>query len=342
MNEVLGRILVPMLDGLGESGVDIAAARACLKASDDQLRGPTFRVPWDDYVACMEALERSCGGPDGMRQAFHEAQPKIFAAHFPALRHVLAPRDLFRLLVVMMNFIYLAPRFTDTELPDGRLRIMIEVPEPYRPTTAIFQACAGGMPSTTGVIGLPDCEVESDISPRLGIFTIRLPESRTLGARLRRAASGLLIHSALREVEHTWTETRSRLAELESANANLADLTRRLEEEMQHRERVEAALRAALDIGRDAPAPGAPGGAGAGVRDFERRLEKLAEAWKLTPRQVEVVALVARGLPNKEIAYRLECALHTVELHVSEVLRKSRAASRSALTAALWADPESR
>ena len=53
----------------------------------------------------------------------------------------------------------------------------------------------------------------------------------------------------------------------------------------------------------------------------------LAEA--LTPREIEVLRLVAAGLGNKEIASRLEISEHTVKFHVASVMGKLGAASRT-------------
>ena len=55
----------------------------------------------------------------------------------------------------------------------------------------------------------------------------------------------------------------------------------------------------------------------------------------LTEREVEVLALVAEGLPNKQIASQLQVAERTVNLHVSNILHKLDAASR--VEAVVWA-----
>jgi len=68
----------------------------------------------------------------------------------------------------------------------------------------------------------------------------------------------------------------------------------------------------------------------------DQRRRRAASAWKLTPRESEVFDLLLRGHTNKEIASALRCAESTVELHVTRVLRKSGASSRTALASQFW------
>jgi DNA-binding NarL/FixJ family response regulator len=57
-----------------------------------------------------------------------------------------------------------------------------------------------------------------------------------------------------------------------------------------------------------------------------------AELENLTPREREVLQLIARGYKYKEIATRLHLSTKTVEAHVSSVLRKLQLSSRAELT----------
>lgn len=62
-------------------------------------------------------------------------------------------------------------------------------------------------------------------------------------------------------------------------------------------------------------------------RARSRELEEFAEA--LTPRESEVLQMLASGLGNKEIAAKLSISEHTVKFHVASILGKLGATSRT-------------
>ena len=90
----------------------------------------------------------------------------------------------------------------------------------------------------------------------------------------------------------------------------------------------------------DAVRAAAGGGALVLDQSISRRLSR---RWRsgpspspaLTPRETEVLGLIARGLPNKQIASQLGLGLRTVESHVSSLLGKLGVTSRT--EAALYA-----
>jgi DNA-binding NarL/FixJ family response regulator len=55
----------------------------------------------------------------------------------------------------------------------------------------------------------------------------------------------------------------------------------------------------------------------------------MSSAEALTPREQEVIQLLAEGLPNKTIADRLHISEHTVKFHVNAILSKLGAQSRT-------------
>ena len=77
----------------------------------------------------------------------------------------------------------------------------------------------------------------------------------------------------------------------------------------------------------------------------KRRLEKLdvfdaqsAGQKALTPRQLQLIRLVADGLTNKEIAASLNLSQFTVKNHLRRVMRQVEAASRHDAVDALRAN----
>ena len=62
---------------------------------------------------------------------------------------------------------------------------------------------------------------------------------------------------------------------------------------------------------------------------FSEAVPLLAAPEQLTPRELEVLAWVAQGHPNKEIAERLAISQRTVKFHVSSIMGKLGAANRT-------------
>jgi DNA-binding CsgD family transcriptional regulator len=391
MNEVVGRAVIAVADNMRAAGVPTDLAMARIPVSQAALRDPACRVDWGPFTEFLEELEVACGGPEAFERTLMQVQPRLFAEFWPLFRFVLSPRDLFRLIHTLMRALYVPLEISEVDGADGRFVVTMEIKEPHRQCLALFRGSLGGMRTIPEVLGLPRAEVSAHLTPRRAVFTVALPESQTLGARVRRMSSSLLVKVAVAEVERSWLETRRRITELEATNARLTELAEQLEGEVELRSRAEVALRAvvtefagsvcavsadgvvsalddtaraALDregaklAGRVAQAaagtskdpvfttrrlgPGEADGCIVLLRDagsvFAARLERTGRTWRLSPRHVEIVALVVRGMSNKEIAARLGCAAHTVDHHVSEVLRRSAQESRSALVAAFWSD----
>jgi DNA-binding NarL/FixJ family response regulator len=58
----------------------------------------------------------------------------------------------------------------------------------------------------------------------------------------------------------------------------------------------------------------------------------------LSPREREVLELIAGGASNTEIATRLELSIHTAKRHVASILSKLQVHSRAEAAALAW-DP---
>lgn len=67
-----------------------------------------------------------------------------------------------------------------------------------------------------------------------------------------------------------------------------------------------------------------------------KRVTRMAEAWRLTKREAEVLELLVQAYTNKDIGVRLGIADSTVEIHVSRVIHKSKCASRAEVIVAAY------
>jgi DNA-binding NarL/FixJ family response regulator len=63
--------------------------------------------------------------------------------------------------------------------------------------------------------------------------------------------------------------------------------------------------------------------------EVAERLSEYFPQVALTPREVEVLSYVARGLANKEIAHKLGTANGTIKMHVQNILEKLGASDRT-------------
>jgi DNA-binding CsgD family transcriptional regulator len=76
-----------------------------------------------------------------------------------------------------------------------------------------------------------------------------------------------------------------------------------------------------------------------GVDRIDQRCDAAASRWQATPRQREVLKLVARGLANTTIAAALRISERAVELHVTALLDRAGVDGRAALVALVLSAP---
>ena len=67
----------------------------------------------------------------------------------------------------------------------------------------------------------------------------------------------------------------------------------------------------------------------AAITSGSRRASTASPGQQLSPRESEILNLLAAGLGNKEIAWRLKISEHTVKFHVTSIFNKLTASSRA-------------
>jgi DNA-binding NarL/FixJ family response regulator len=100
----------------------------------------------------------------------------------------------------------------------------------------------------------------------------------------------------------------------------------------------------ALEIAGDVRGAYAAYSSMGGIRDAERLRPVACDDQRpndnaLSPRQMEIAALVAEGATNRTIAQRLNISEHTVEHHLSSIFVRLGLRSRAALAARIGTAP---
>ena len=72
------------------------------------------------------------------------------------------------------------------------------------------------------------------------------------------------------------------------------------------------------------------------VRSFQQDSNEKSQVDKLSPREMEVLALVAKGYANKEVADQLNIAYGTVRIHLAHVFEKLHVRCRAEAVAKLF------
>ncbi len=158
--------------------------------------------------------------------------------------------------------------------------------------TSVVASLAQGLHPERGLVVLVPADIVPGRSQRTGAT------SRLVTEMVRDAEAAGLAFSALRRD----APVEEIVAAMTAVNSGLVALDRRLVTDLlAARERV--------------PLPAAE--------------VTVASGEPLTAREIEVLQLLAQGLPNKTIALRLHISEHTAKFHVSSILMKLGAASRT-------------
>lgn len=280
MSEVALSVVKVTVEALEKMGADPIPALRGLRLERSDLSHPLRRVPWNEFVDFVEhaaRLAESHGGLARFGALQHStsglAELKAFAAT------LVSPARLLRYMFAMGGWAYPHLHSQHDELPDGAVRLTLELPAPYRECRRFFELVGASIGYGTTHLGLPPARVEADVHPRGGQYRVISAPVPTLAERIRAAR-----------------------------NATEAIAVERLEQ-------LYAELTAAL----------------------RRSSPPSPSAWRLTERQRQVLELLVQGRPNKEVAAILGCAERTVEVHVTEILRRSGCTSRAQLIATYWA-----
>jgi two-component system, cell cycle sensor histidine kinase and response regulator CckA len=151
--------------------------------------GADGRIEWDAVAELLDRIEQRVGGPAALEL---EGERSNQVAALEPLRRIAgafaSPRLVYRAIVRWFGpqlVPWIGASYED--LPDGRIRVVMEIPEPLRQCAAFLHYTAGAYRSAPRLLGQPDALVEAEITPRRGVYSILPPPDLTLAARARSA-----------------------------------------------------------------------------------------------------------------------------------------------------------
>lgn len=330
----------------------------------DYVRG-SRRADWDPYCDVMERYAERLGGWERMA-AVGDRLPEASASFTRAVGAVLTPRQLYKLFERANQVVWRCVTTRVFDEADGALRVECEIAAPYRPCLPLVSASTGAMRSATRRLDLPPARVDVlELSGRRGAWRVVPPRPRPRLQQLGRAFSATWLSmvgespaDAVALVEEMERERTAAEASRALAAHAMAEVTGAcfvidgtgaiVWSSPRGRALLEADPRLVGRLAQGDPGSGlvlkaVPASPAYRVAvaydadaDHAARLAAATSAWDLTRAQAAVLAELARGCTNKEIAARLEIAEATVEVHVTALFRKSGASTRSALVARFW------
>jgi len=240
MNEVAGRAL----------GLYTRAAERYGIPLEDLFEGTSLtpdaapeQFDWETFCALNRRLARLCED----RVPLEQLGELLFAV--PTMQRVLAavqliasPRMLFWTAHMWATpAAFHALDCAVEEVGANSMQLTATVRAPYSDSPEFFRVTQGIYRALPRLLGLPDAQVSLELRPRAAVYTVDLPPSLTLWARLRRAAMLVLSPRAvLAELRDQNEQLRARFDELAVAHEE-AD---RLRRDAEHaRDVAEAALR---------------------------------------------------------------------------------------------------
>ncbi len=218
--EVAGEALEPFLTLGAEL---LGSEEAFLEGYEHLLERPK-RFSWDDaavlydrmaVVAAGRMTLEACGRRSLKLPKFSGALRAVSVVASPALLYTAG--HAFGIKRTFSNLIS-----EQTLLPNGDIRIEIEIPEPYRVVMGFFRITRGILQAFPRLIGLPEAEVDFQLNGRRGTFLVHPPMSQTLFARIRRALRVAFAgQAALEQLNRQQDELNAQYRRLELAHEEM-------------------------------------------------------------------------------------------------------------------------
>jgi signal transduction histidine kinase/CheY-like chemotaxis protein len=263
MKEVSCRHFPYWFEVMKSCGGKVEDAIARIPYPLEYLLNPSNRIDWSDYVKFTEDGIASSGGVENfkkVRLVYGQSGAMGYLRKLSGL--FISPRHIYDVTVLEHGpSIYTHLKFTLRDLPDGRLQIEIRIPDEYEDCPLYFLGSEPAFATLPQLIGLPCAEITTEVRPRLGIFTVTMPESRSLAHRFRRLTAAAMAPFGMHQfLETQRAELKRLLGVLQSERDNLSRVIETFPDGIlilssNHVVFANSAVRDLLNLMPDAPLP---------------------------------------------------------------------------------------
>lgn len=212
---------------LRENGGSVERSIARMPYTEDYLLTPGNRIDWSEYVKFCKDAVQELGGEQKSReiqQTYGSSQELSYVGRVVGL--FTSPRQVYEFIILKHGrSLYTHLDFALVDCPDGRLQIRIRIPDEYEDSPSFFWGSEPGFASMTRLIGLPAAKIETEVRERLGVYTLALPESRSILYRVRRFLRPLFSPlSLMKFVDSQQEEMRYLVREMQEERDSLDQL----------------------------------------------------------------------------------------------------------------------
>ncbi|HEY2512290.1 MAG TPA: ATP-binding protein, partial [Polyangiaceae bacterium] len=199
MDDVSWKVFEFYSDYLARKGVDPARLVEALPRGAALLSRERKWYDWDEHVVICERFGELCGGWDAAEAAAGEASLESWTKPLRALaRNFASARHVYWLGAhLFAPYLYRHIRFAFEELARHHVRIAIALPAQYRPCELVFRMWRGAYRAGPRMLGLEDAQVDAEISAHHAVYSIWLPQNRSLTRRAAVAARSLVTRRTL-------------------------------------------------------------------------------------------------------------------------------------------------
>jgi signal transduction histidine kinase len=183
--EVSCRAFAPTNAILEANGVDLREFFSKLPVSLEHAGKTHESVSWDEFVAYLHQLGETLG-----HEALANCAPRTDKLPGNEILSSLSgyfaqARSVYWMLAKTMWIFFRHVEVRFEALSSSSLRITIRIPDEYQDSEDFFRVWVNGFRSAPAVLGMPHSKVHLELKPRMGIYTIFHPPSRTLWSRGR-------------------------------------------------------------------------------------------------------------------------------------------------------------